>query len=60
MDIVHAVRSYKDFKKVYGEKSFSNGIRGVLICNCGHIVFALIITVILIILIKRHRRSIDK
>ena len=38
VDIIWAISLNQDFISTYGDKSFSKGIIGILLCNCGNII----------------------
>ena len=38
VDIIWAISLNGDFISTYGDKSFSKGIIGILLCNCGNII----------------------
>lgn len=60
VDLIHAMYSYNDFKATYGDKAFSDGVIGVLICNCVHIVAALCAITLFVLSIKKYKKSTKK
>ena len=57
LNVWYALEAYRDFTNVYGDKTFSKGIFGVLLCTGGNIVFAVIATILTAIFIKRKLKS---
>ena len=55
-DILHGVWSYRAFLYTYGDKSFFAGILGILICNGGHILIFLLLSIaVFLYLFKRKK-----
>ena len=57
LNIWGAITSYSDFIIVYGDKAFSKGIVGVLICLSGNVVYTIIATILFVVYLKRKLRN---
>lgn len=53
LNIWGAITSYFNFIDVYGDREFSKGLVGVLICTSGNVVYTVIATILIVVYIKR-------
>ena len=52
-DIIYGIVQYNHFRDTYGDKIFSKGVVGLIICDGANFVVAIILTVAFVICIRK-------